>query len=184
MHNHNIIHRDLKPHALSSEIKGKNTEIIKFYDFGLWKYYKNKNEHIPFKQYKKMIGKNFVFGSINNLKGVELSRRDDMESIAYILVYFIKGALPWDKLIMKNNEGNMKDIIEMKNNIINDIICEGLPEEIKLFIVYTKNLKFEEEPDYLYLKNLLKIVINTKSSANNFYFDTSNKIIKYKDYYY
>ena len=184
LHNHNIIHRDLKPQVLSSEIKGKKTEIIKLFDFGFWKYYRNKNGHIPYKQYKKIIGKNLLFCSINSLNGIELSRRDDLESLAYMLIYFIKGALPWENNDIKNKEERIKKIIEMKKNMGLEILCEKLPEEIRLFISYTKNLKFEEEPEYNYLKNLLKVVINTKNSDKNYFFNISNKLIKYKDYYY
>ena len=178
LHNNNIIHRDLKPQVLTSEIKGGKTEIIKLLDFGLWKYYKIKNKHIPYKKYKKIIGKNYIFGSINNLNGIELSRRDDLESIGYILIYFIKGSLPWENIIIKNKEEKIKKLIDMKEKMFNEITSEQLPEEIKLFILYTKNLNFEKDPDYYYLKNLLRIVINTKDSEKNFYFSVPKKINK------
>ena len=118
-----------------------------------------------------MIGKNVIFGSINALSKNELSRRDDLESLGYILIYFIKGCLPWENVAIKNKEEKINKILELKKKITEEILCNGLPEEIKLFLSYTKNLKFEEEPDYNYLKNLLKVVINTKNSDKDFYFD-------------
>ena len=169
MHNHNIIHRELNPQALSLEKKGKNTEIIKFLDFGFWKYYIYLNNHIPYKKYKNTLGNNLIFGSINSLNGIELSRRDDLMSLLYILIYFIKGCLPWENLKIKNKKEKIKEIIEMKK-LFKDKLIEGLPEEIKLFYDYINDLKFEEKPDYLYLKNLLKIIINTKNSEKHFYF--------------
>lgn len=172
LHNHNIIHRDIQPVVLALEIQ-KKLEIFKFIDFGFWKYFKNQNGHIPIKHYKKMIGKNIIFGSINALNGIELSRRDDLESLGYVLVYLIKGRLPWENIEIKNKEEKIKKILEMKKSINDEELCDGLPEEIKLFVSYTKNLKFEEEPDYFYLKNLLKIVINSKLSDKNYYFDIS-----------
>ena len=117
-----------------------------------------------------MIGKNVIFGSINALSKNELSRRDDLESLGYILIYFIKGCLPWENVAIKNKEEKINKILELKKKITEEILCNGLPEEIKLFLSYTKNLKFEEEPDYNYLKNLLKVVINTKNSDKDFYF--------------
>ena len=178
LHNNNIIHRDIKPQVLTSEIKGEKTEIIKLLDFGHWKYYKNKKEHIPYKKYKNIIGNNYIFGSINNLNRMELSRRDDLESIGYILIYFIKGSLPWENVIIKNKEQKIKKIIEMKKRMFEEMMSEKLPEEIKLFISYIHNLNFDKDPDYYYLQNLLKIVINTKDSDKNFYFKVADKIIK------
>ena len=166
LHRNNIIHRDINPKVFSIDSKEK----IKFINLGFWKYYKNKNKHIEFKFYKKMIGKNIIFGSINNLIGFELSRRDDLQSLSYMLIYFIKGYLPWDCIDIKNSEDKIKKILEMKKNISDDLLIEGLPNDVKLFISYTKRLKFEEEPDYNYLKNILKNLINSKDSYKNFYF--------------
>ena len=82
LHNNNIIHRDINPSVLCLDSKGK----IKFLHLGFWKFYKSKKGHIEFKIYKKMIGKNIIYGSINNLIGFELSRRDDLQSLAYMLI--------------------------------------------------------------------------------------------------
>ena len=167
LHKNNIIHRDINPKVFALDKKGK----IKFISLGFWKYYKNKKGHIEFKIHKHMIGKNIIFGSLNNLIGFELSRRDDLQSLSYMLIYFIKGSLPWDDLNIKKNEDKIKKILEMKQNIKEEYLTEGLPEEIKLFISYCKKLKFEEEPNYDYLKILLKKIINIKDSFINFYFN-------------
>ena len=166
LHSNNIIHRDINPKVFSIDSKEK----IKFINLGFWKYYKNKKSHVEFKFYKKILGKNIIFGSINNLMGFELSRRDDLQSLSYMLIYFIKGYLPWGCVNIKNNEEKIKKILEMKKGISDNLLTEGLPDEIKLFISYTKKLKFEEEPDYNYLKNILNNLMNSKDSFKNFYF--------------
>ena len=117
-----------------------------------------------------MIGKNIIFGSINNLIGFELSRRDDLQSLSYMLIYFIKGYLPWDCIDIKNSDEKIKKILKIKKNISDDLLTEGLPDDVKSFISYTKRMKFEEDPDYNYLKNILKNLINSKDSYKNFYF--------------
>jgi len=117
-----------------------------------------------------MIGKNIIYGSINNLIGFELSRRDDLQSLAYMLIYLVKGYLPWDNLNVKKSEEKIKIILDMKKNINDDSLTEGLPNEIKLFISYTKKLKFDEQPNYNYLKDILNKMINSKESYKNFYF--------------
>lgn len=166
LHKNNIIHRDINPLAFSID----NKEKIKFLNFGFWKYYINNKKHIECKAYKKMIGKNIIFGSINNLIGFELSRRDDLQSLSYMLIYFIKGGLPWDNLNIKKTEEKIKVVLEMKKNIKDEILTEDLPENIKLFVSYIKRLQFKDEPNYDYLKNLLKNVINKKDSYKNYYF--------------
>ena len=169
LHNNNIIHRDINPKVLSLESDGK----IKFIHLGFWKYFRNKNEHIGFKMHKKMIGKNIIFGSIYNLIGFELSRRDDLQSLGYMLIYFIKGELPWSDINIKNTEEKIKIILEMKKSIKNDELTQGLPEEIKIFMDYISKMKFEEEPNYSYLKKLILDVINKKDSDKNYYFNLS-----------
>ena len=172
LHNNNIIHRDINPKVLSLESDGK----IKFIHLGYWKYFRNfrkNNKHIAFNIYKKMIGKNIIFGSVNNLIGFELSRRDDLQSLGYMLIYFIKGELPWSDINIKNTEEKIKIILEMKKSIKNDELTQGLPEEIKIFMDYISKMKFEEEPNYSYLKKLILDVINKKDSDKNYYFNLS-----------
>ena len=167
LHNNNIIHRDINPKVLSVESDGK----IKFIHLGFWKYFRNDKKHIQFKIYKKMIGKNIIFGSKYNLIGFELSRRDDLQSLSYMLIYLIKGALPWDNINIKNTEEKIKVILEIKKCITNEELTQGLPDKIKLFLDYISKLKFEEEPNYDFLKKLLKDVINQKDSYKNYYFN-------------
>ena len=118
-------------------------------DFELAKFYRKNGEHIPYKSIKTHIKGNTHFISININEKIEASRRDDIESLGYNLIYFMKGELPWSK------ERKIFDILQMKMNTNLDILCEGLPDEFKEFIDYGRKLRFEERPDYSYLKKLL-----------------------------
>ena len=87
-----------------------------------------------------------------------------------MLIYLIKGELPWDNINIKNSQEKIKVILDMKKNIKNEKLTLGLPNEIKLFIDYASKLKFEEEPNYNYLKKLIMDMINQKDSEKNYYF--------------
>ena len=128
MHNNCFIHRDLKPdNFLIGD--GHNTNIIYLIDFGLAKMFKNSKsgEHIPFKDNKSLTG-TIRYASINTHLGIEQSRRDDLETIAYMLIQFAKGKLPWQGLNIKDNDPNKLDrIIEVKLCTSVEALCDGLP---------------------------------------------------------
>ena len=111
--------------------------------------------HIPYKDGKGLTG-TARYVSINTHLGIEQSRRDDIEGLGYILVYFMKGKLPWQGLKANNRKEKYEKIKEKKMDISLDILCQGLPDEFKIFIQYARDLKFEDSPDYSYLKKLIK----------------------------
>ena len=93
--------------------------------------------------------------SINTHLGIELSRKDDIESFAYILMYFMHGSLPW-----QGRQGDRMDsFVQKKQNVPVDVICKGLPEEFKPLLKYACALKFSEQPDYDYLQRLFSNLI-------------------------
>lgn len=157
VHKNNLIHRDIKPgnFMIGKEDKADTLYLV---DFGLSKRYIDlKGKHIPFKDGRSLIG-TARYASINMHLSVEPSRRDDLESVGYMLVYFLKGVLPWQNL--KKNKQSKIDIIEKIGHVKLmtpvDILCEGLPECFSKYIEYTKGLKFAEEPDYQYLRDLFE----------------------------
>ena len=147
IHKKGIVLRYIKPGNMAMG-RGINKDYVYLFDFGLAKKYIKNGAHIPYKENKDYLG-NRDFISIKTHSGVQISRRDDIESLGYNLVYFMKGELPWSKL--RKSEYIKSKKIETSL----DELCEGLPEEFKEFIKYARNMEFTEEPDYEYLKNLL-----------------------------
>ena len=157
IHSLKVIHTNLKPNSF---LLGKNSKshIIFLSDFCSARKYWQDKAHIKFSKGNINFG-SAKFLSLNALNGYELSRRDDLESIAYIIIYFLKGCLPWQGLKLNNKEEKYKKICEIKNQITPKYLCKDLPEEFEAFVEYIKKLEFTDVPNYNYLRDLLKKVI-------------------------
>lgn len=129
---------------------GEHASVVYLIDFGLSKEYRDPSthEHIPFDKGLGFIG-TAVFASINSHLGLELGRRDDLESLAYVLFYFLWGFLPWQGLGLEG-----QDILESKRGITNLDLYRGLPLEFRAFFEHCRSLPFDGKPDYNYLCNL------------------------------
>eukprot|EP01084_Bolivina_argentea_P272888 464733_1 len=136
-----------------------NSHIIHIIDFGLSKQYINSktNKHIKYGENMRLIGSS-KHVSINTHLGIKQSRRDDMESLGYIFVKFMKNKMPWDGIKANTKKEKYNKIAELKMTVTTDELCKGLPNEFVLYINYCKALKFDEKPDYEYLKSLFKNV--------------------------
>ena len=165
IHSKNYIHRDIKPHNFLIGIK--NEGLIYIIDFGLSKKYKSsRGKHVKFSVSKHITGTP-RFCSVNAMRGVEQSRRDDLESLCYLIIYFFKGFLPWQGIKLASKYQRFNAIAKMKKYIKVESLCEGLPEEIISFCKYTKKLEFAENPNYEYMKNLFFSVLNKNGLKND-----------------
>lgn len=155
MHKRHVIHRDIKPDNFL--IGAKNTNKVYIVDFGLAKKFRDCKTglHIPYKDGKNLTG-TARYASIYTHLGIEQSRRDDLESLAYTLVYFDHGELPWMGIKAKVKEEKYNKILEKKINTKIETIIDDLPEQFGDFIQYVRGLQFEEKPNYAYLRNLLR----------------------------
>ena len=150
---------------------GRNefNDVLYLIDFGLSKKYidPKTGEHVKFKNNHRLNG-TARFASIHALEGYELSRRDDLESLGYVLVYLLKGNLPWTRIKNKNKYEKYKVILNMKKKMSEDILIgDKNNSEFIDFLKYCRNLKFEEAPDYNYLRGLMTKCISKNNKIND-----------------
>lgn len=171
MHNCDIIHRDIKPANIAIGREDKN-KFIYLLDFGLSKQFRNPitKKHIPFFQNNKLIG-NARYSSINALDGCSQSRRDDLESLGYLLIYLLQGRLPWQGYISRSKEDKYYKIKQIKKSTTPEELCEGLPPQFEEYIKYTRSLVYEQDPDYDYLKNLFLTILKNFNWEFDYFYD-------------
>lgn len=170
VHSKNFIHRDIKPDNFLMGLgkKGKQVYII---DFGLAKKYRDpKHIHIPYREHKNLTG-TARYASINTHLGIEQSRRDDMESLGYVLMYFNRGSLPWQGLRAATKKQKYDKIRERKLSTPVDTLCKGFPSEFASYFNHTRSLAFEDKPDYHYLRQLFRSVFHRENFSYDYIFD-------------
>ena len=135
VHDSDLVHRDIKPDNFLYGL-GEDVETLFLIDFGLCKRFKTSTKrHIPMRTDRKIVGTpNFV--SVNVHKGIEASRRDDLESVCYIMWFLLAGKLPWYQVSDMNVMTEMKEIAETPNDIVRSMLS------------YCRSLSFEERPKY------------------------------------
>eukprot|EP00397_Hematodinium_sp_SG-2012_P013903 GEMP01014128.1.p1 GENE.GEMP01014128.1~~GEMP01014128.1.p1 ORF type:complete len:282 (+),score=26.70 GEMP01014128.1:372-1217(+) len=156
VHEKNFLHRDIKPDNFGFGL-GRDANTVFILDFGLSKKFKSSRtgQHIAFRDGKSLTG-TARYASINSHKGLEQSRRDDLESVGYVLMYFLRQTLPWQGLKVRDDEDKFEKIMEVKIATPVQDLCKGFPDEFAKYITYCKGLQFEERPDYEYLRGLLQ----------------------------
>ena len=174
IHDHHMVHRDIKPDNFCMGLE--NSKFVYLVDFGLAKKYRSSATlmHYPLINKKRLTGTP-RYASINALKGYEQSRRDDLESLGYVLMLFLRGELPWQNLNAKSKEERNQKILQMKINISSSQLCEGFPIEFETFLNYVKNMEYTQTPYYDMLRNLLLNVLKSNNLIYNYIFDWTTK---------
>ena len=175
IHNKHILHRDIKP---DNFVMGLNnlSKYVYLLDFGLAKKYRSSRTlvQIPFENNRRVVGTT-RYASINAIKGYEHSRRDDLEAAGYVLVYLIKGKLPWQGITSKDKVHRYQKLLKSKEEISPKELCCDLPEEFEEYISYTRNLGYLEQPDYEMLKGLFIRMLNKINCQFDYIYDWKNE---------
>merc|ERR1712223_1429876 len=150
----------------------RKANLAHMIDFGLAKKFRDPrtHQHIPYRENKNLTG-TARYTSINTHLGIEQSRRDDLEALGYIFIYFFKGILPWQGLKAKTKAQKYEKISDKKLSTPIDELCKGTPAEFSTYINYCRSLRFEEKPDYAYLRQLIRNLFHRQGFSYDYVFD-------------
>ncbi|XP_072981651.1 casein kinase 1-like protein 2 isoform X1 [Typha angustifolia] len=178
VHSKSFLHRDIKPDNFLMGL-GKRANQVYMIDFGLAKKYRDTSthQHIPYRENKNLTG-TARYASVNTHLGIEQSRRDDLESLGYVLMYFLRGSLPWQGLKAGTKKQKYEKISERKVATSIEALCRGYPTEFASYFHYCRSLRFDDKPDYSYLKRLFRDLFIREGFQFDYVFDWT--ILKYQ----
>jgi len=181
LHSKSFVHRDIKPDNFLIGT-GKKRNLVNMIDFGLAKMYRDlkTHKHISYKGNKLLTG-TARYASVNTHLGIEQGRRDDIESLGYVLMYFLRGSLPWQGLHATNKKHKYDLISEKKMSTPVEVLCQGFPQEFTIYLNYARSLRFDDEPDYAYLRKLFQELFKRKGFTFDMVFDWNQIESKKRD---
>jgi casein kinase 1 len=173
IHEKNLIYRDIKPdNFLIGRPNSKTANVIHVVDFGMAKQYRDPKtkQHIPYRERKSLSG-TARYMSINTHLGREQSRRDDLEALGHVFMYFLRGGLPWQGLKAATNKQKYEKIGEKKQTTPIKDLCDSYPEEFNKYLSYVRNLGFEDQPDYDHLRELFTTALKNTGEVEDGEYD-------------
>ncbi|KAK1312252.1 Casein kinase I isoform delta-like [Acorus calamus] len=178
VHGKSFLHRDIKPDNFLMGL-GRRANQVYIIDFGLAKKYRDASthQHIPYRENKNLTG-TARYASMNTHLGIEQSRRDDLESLGYVLMYFLRGSLPWQGLKAGTKKQKYEKISEKKVSTSIEALCRGYPTEFASYFHYCRSLRFDDKPDYAYLKRIFRDLFIREGFQFDYVFDWT--ILKYQ----
>ncbi len=179
IHDRHIIHRDIKPDNFAM---GRNelNDTLYLIDFGLAKKFRSSRtlKQYPLTKRKSLTG-TARYASINALQGYEQSRRDDLEAAGYVLMYFLRGDLPWQNIKIKGKKDKYAKICNKKKEVSSQELGKHFPSEFAEILEYFKNLGYTEDPNYdMCCKKLVNVLEKEKQSFDYIYDWTTNLNLK------
>ncbi|KAL2327223.1 hypothetical protein Fmac_020650 [Flemingia macrophylla] len=178
VHTKSFLHRDIKPDNFLMGL-GRRANQVYCIDFGLAKKYRDSSthQHIPYRENKNLTG-TARYASMNTHLGIEQSRRDDLESLGFVLMYFLRGSLPWQGLKAGTKKQKYDRISEKKVSTSIEALCRGYPTEFASYFHYCRSLRFDDRPDYAYLKRIFRDLFIREGFQFDYVFDWT--ILKYQ----
>lgn len=171
IHSKHFIHRDVKPDNFLMGL-GKKGNLVYIIDFGLAKKYRDgrTHQHIQYRENKNLTG-TARYASINTHLGIEQSRRDDMESLGYVFMYFLRGSLPWQGLKAATKRQKYERISEKKMSTPIEELCKEFPSEFATYLNFCRSLRFDDRPDYSYLRQIFRNLFHRQGFTYDYVFD-------------
>lgn len=167
IHANNLIYRDIKPdNFLIGKPGTPGANDVYVVDFGMAKQYRDPRTktHIPYRE-KKALSGTARYMSINTHLGREQLRRDDLESLGHVFMYFLRGSLPWQGLKAPTNKQKYEKIGLKKQTTLVKELCAEHPVQFAQYLTYVRNLRFDETPDYDYLIGLMDEALQHTGTA-------------------
>ena len=160
LHTRHYIHCDIKPANFVVRADGPQS-TVSLIDFGLAQLFRNPATylHNPYSTGHEVVG-TLPFMSVNGQRGCAQSRRDDLESLVYTIVFAACGELPWTTISTSNQEA----VLQQKKLITAEKLCSGLPVHFCKFVHYVRTLDFDKKPDYQYLHSILSQCSETETN--------------------